>query len=309
MKGVSNRGISGKRDSAGIGYITIPENIDRDNFIEYCYRTSTITLMLENGGVIDKVLITKQSLEEVVFPEKSGLQGSQIVWVNQPRKQFPIAIGILSKNNEFVNFNKNKSGLRRTSKNFVSEVLVDAEKGIVLITSNSSIEGGGDIYIISTNKNKTSNLNVIVSQDVNFTSTNFNVSTSKKIKLYIKDKDVDEEITEISYEKGVGLSYKDEFKNECYINGDNIQFKPNSKFNVGSGKEPAMLSDTFKQMFNDYTDILSKLADSCAKIQVGTPMGPSTVPVNVADFAQASLDLNEIKNRYIDFQSKINFTD
>lgn len=309
MKTVSTRSSGGARDSAGIGYIIIPGGVDKNKFIDSCFRKGTISLLLENGGIIDNVLITKSALNEIVFPETFKTKGSLVVWINQPRKNQPIAIGCMSKVNEFVNFSKNKASLKRSTKNYISEVLVDAHRGVVFITSNSTVEGGGDIFIVSTNKNKSSKINIISSSEVNLTSPNFNVVNSNGFNIKIKNKEIDDEITEIKYEKAVGLSIIDEFGNSYYMNSDNIQFKPNKKFNIGVGNEPAMLSETFRKMFVDYTDTLSKFATECAKLQVGTAMGPSTIPTNTTNFSQIALDLNEIKDQFKDFQSGIHFTD
>ncbi len=308
-KYVSTRPVSGTKDSAGIGYVIIPRGVDKKKFIEQCFRTGTISLLLENGGVIDDVLITKSVINQIDFPESFNKKGSLLVWVNQPKKQRPIVIGSLSNANEFVNFSKNKSALRRATANFVSEVLVDAQNGSVIITSNSSVEGGGDIYIISTNKNKKSKLNIEVSGSINIKSPDFILTNSNKLSLIIKDKSIDEEITEITYEKGIGFSYSDEFGNKMTSDSDGINISPQSKFTIGFGDEPAMLSQTFRDIFEDLTDMISKLATTCSKIQVGTAMGTSTVPTNVLDLKQIAQDIADLKSKYPDFQSQINFTE
>lgn len=306
---VSTQPAPGYRDSAGIGYVIIPSDVDRRRFITQCYRKGTISLLLENGGVLDNVLITKEALKLIDFPEKANTKGSLLVWINQPKKQLPIVIGSLSKTNEFVNFGKNKGSLARYTTNFVSEVLVDADNGTIVITSNSSIEGGGDIYIVSTNKNKTSKLNIQVSGRVDVVTPEFTLTNSKKVSLIIKDKSIDEDITEITYEKGVGLNYKDEFGNEIIANSDGINHSPSSKFTVGEGSESAVLGDTFKEIFEQLTDSITQLASACAKITVNTSMGPSTTPTNATEIVQISSDISNLKKKYSDFLSQINFTD
>lgn len=305
----STRPAPGIRDAAGTGYIIIPAGVDKRKFIDHCFRTGTISLLLENGGVIDNVLISKNALNEIEFPEKFNTKGSQLIWINQPRKLSPIVIGSLSKTNEFVNFNVNKSSLKRSTKNFVSEVLVDAQNGSIVITSNSSIEGGGDIYIISTNKKKNSKFKIQVSGSIEIETPDFITTASNKVSLIIKNKDEDDTITKIEYEKGVGLSYSDEFGNECSANSDGFNISPSSKFSIGEGSESIILGDTFKLIFEDLTDMMSKLAAACAKIQVGTSMGDSTIPKNALDLNQISSDMTNIKERYADFISQTSFTD
>lgn len=308
---VSTRPISGSRDSAGVGYIIVPQDQDRDAYINKCLRTGSLTLLLENGGLIGDVLVSKTILNEIRFPKDSNSIGDQLVWVNQPRKNSLIAIGCISKNNEFVNFTKDQSSLRRASDNFVSEVIVDSEKGCLIINSNSSIDSGGDIYVVSFNKDKSSKLNVIISGSINVKSENFNIENSKKISLLIKDSDVDNKITEVSYEKGVGFLYKDEFENQIQINSEKVNIKPVSKFTVGEGKEPALLSETFRIILEDLTNIISEIAQNAAAITViptafETPTSP---PANAASFIDSKGKLEALKNKFKDFQSKSSFLD
>lgn len=305
----STRPVPGVRDAAGIGYVIIPAGVDKRKFTEHCFRTSTISLLLENGGVLDDVLISKAALSEIEFPEKFNEKGTLLIWINQPRKLRPIVIGSLSKTNEFVNFNVNKGSLKRANKNFVSEVLVDAQNGTIVITSNSSIEGGGDIYIISTNKKKDSKLKVQVSGTIEVETPDFKTTVSNRITLSIKNKEMDDLSTEIMYEKGIGLSYEDEFGNRCTANSDGINISPQSKLSIGSGSDPLILGSAFKEIFSDLTDLISKLASTCAKIQVGTSMGTSTVPTNTVDLTQISEDINSLKDKYPDFLSQISFTE
>jgi hypothetical protein len=310
-KYVSNRPISGSMDVVGIGYIVVPPQIDINEYIEHSFRTGTISLALENGGIIDNVAITKEAIQNLNFPESSTTLGSQILYVSLPRKNQPIAIGSISKNNEFVNFSKNKSSLRRATKNYVSEVLVDADKGTIIITSNSSVIGGGDIYILSTNKDKSSKLTLVVSKDINISSQNFTLTNSKKLSFIVKDKDIDNNITQITYEKGVGLTYNDEFGNKIICSSDNIQLSPNSKLNIGDGNEPMMLSNTFKDILDDFTDIVSNLSEACAEITVTVASfgSPTPIPNNAASFINIKSKLSDIKLKYKNFQSSKGFTD
>lgn len=306
---VSTSGIGGHRDAAGIAYLVIPDDRDRNQYIQRCFRTGTISIAFENGGVMNDVPVTRQALNDIEFPSSNDELGSQLVWVNQKEKQVPIIIGCISKNNEFVNFTKDSASLRKSSDGGVFEVMVDANKNIVIINSSSQKDTGGDIYVIASNTTKTAKLNVSVFGNINVNATNVIVSSTGKTSFIVKDKDVDDKITEVSYEKGIGFVYKDEFGNEAFMNNDNIQFKPIAKFKVGDGAEHAMLGDTFKTILEDLVDSLSQLASSCAQLTVSTPMGPSTIPINTDQFLQIASDLNEIKTQFPNFQSQVNFTD
>lgn len=306
---VSTRPIGGKMGTAGMANIIIPADIDVADYIQKCYRTNTISIALESGGIIDNVSIIKSALNEISFPKERVLLGSQVLWVNNPKKNNPIVIGIINNNGEFIDLSKDKSVLRRTANGFTNEIIVDSEKGVIILNSNSTNESGGDIHIIATNRDKNAKLNVNIIGSINIKSNSFEILNKDKISFTIKDLDIDNNVTEISYEKAIGLTYKDEFGNKGYINSGNIQFKPNSKFNIGDGSEPLILGQTFKDIFEQLSDLISKMAGNIAKMQVNTSMGPSTTPINFQDFTQISLDVNQLKEQYKDFLSKISNTD
>lgn len=304
-KSVSNKSLGGRRDSAGIGYVIIPRDKDKKSYVQHCLRTGTISLILENGGIIDNVLITKSALNLIDFPEDYDSLGSMLVWINQPRKLQPIVIGLLSKADEFIDFNKETTGFKRANKNYVGNVLVDANKGVVIINSSSTTETNGDIYIFSYNKNKDSKLKVRVSGSVEVDSQYFNLTNSKKLTLTIKDEEIDKKVTSISYEKTKGFTYKDEFDNEMNFKEDLMEIKPNKSFHIGDGNEPMMLSETFKGIFEDFTDIMSDFSKAVAALTVTitSPGNPSTVPVNVTSFIEITAKLKAIKLKYKNFQS------
>ena len=114
-KTVSTRGIS-KRNSAGIGYITLPLDTDRAAYIRSVYRKGAISVTLDEGGTIDDVLITKEAIDKLTFPKSSRELGSLVFWVNIPKKNQPIIVGTLNKANELVNLNENEFSFRRDSK-------------------------------------------------------------------------------------------------------------------------------------------------------------------------------------------------
>ncbi len=302
---VSTRPIGGKQDAAGIGFVMLPSGYDEEQYIEHCYRSGTVSILMENGGILIDVIIAKHALNEIDFPSSSSTLGSQVIWVSQPRRKRPIIIGHVNKSDEFVSYSKNKSSLRRATGGSVNEVIVDSKKGVVIINSNSSGQAGGDIYILATNKMKSAKFNIQVGGDINVLSTNFLIENSGKFYIKIKDLDIDKKITEISYEKTKGLSYKDEFGNEGYINKENIQFKPASKFNIGKGKEPLMLGNTTqKELQKD--SILWKALLQVLKTPINEPGNGSPSAFQAALLAALS---SLSQGDYSEILSKISNTD
>ena len=304
-KYVSTKPISGSRDSAGVGYVTIPEDQITSKYIQHCYRTGTISIALENGGVIDKVIITKSALKDIEFPDSYLGLGTQVFWVNQPRKNIPIVVGCLSKTNELVNYGKDKSTLSKSTIKGVAEISVDSENRVVMINSTSFSEKGGDIYLIASNNTRKSKINIKAVGSVNIESDNFTITNTEKLSFTIKNAGIDDKITQISYEKGGGFSYKDEFGNEFYLNDSNIQFKPSSKFNIGEGKEPLLLGQTTQTELNKDSSIIKEILEVLKT--------PILEPGNGNPSAFQAALLNALSNlptsNYSDILSQISNTD
>lgn len=299
----------GHRHNAGIGYIYIPSDKDPIKFIEKCFRSGTVSIILENGGLVDNVLVSKSIFNELDFPKKSSELGSMVCWVNKPENNQPIVIASLFKSNELPNLSNGRGSLKKSSISGFAEVSVDAITGNITIISKGNTDKGGDINIINTNKSKSSKLNINVSGDININSNNFQLTNSKKIELIIKDKLVDNNVTSIYYEKTVGFGYIDEFGNQVYINKDNIQLFPNKILNIGSGAEPIPLANTLSDILEKLVDLCSNIADEVSTLKVSTAMGPSSIPINASKLSTISSSLSDLKNQFINFKSKISNTD
>ena len=68
-KSVGTQGIYGKRLSAGIGYIIIPNDQDRKKFIIHCNNTSTVSMLTENNEYFHDVNIDSWTLQEIEWPD------------------------------------------------------------------------------------------------------------------------------------------------------------------------------------------------------------------------------------------------
>lgn len=209
-KAVSTRSIS-KRNSAGIGYITLPLDVDRKTYIANCFKRGAISIVLEDGGVIDDVAILQEAFSKLTFPKTSSEFGSIVFWVNIPKKNQPIVIGTLNKSNEYIGLTENEFSFRKESEFGFVEVSGNGRNGDVNVMVNHN-QGRGKINIIASNKSSTAEVNVKVKGNVNVYSTNqLNLTAESELNMKIGSSEVD---TLIKYRKGEGFQYLDEFGNE-----------------------------------------------------------------------------------------------
>lgn len=97
---------------------------------------------------------------------------------------------------------------------------------------------------------------------------------------------------EISYKKDEGFKYKDQFNNELIcangeikVKGQTIKEEGDIQFN--NGTEPMVKGQTLMQWLND-------LCTAIMALTVTTPMGPSGVPINAAQFGALRGQLQNI---------------
>lgn len=224
---VSTRPV-GKRNLAGIGYVVVPLDVDRDVYIKSVYRKGAISVALDDGGVIDDILITKEALSQIEFPKNSKELGSIIFWVNIPKKNQPIVVGTLNKNNEFINLNENEFSFKKNNKFGFVEVSGNGKTGDLNFIVNNN-QSRGKINIIASNKPGTAEVNVDVNGDVNIKTTNeINLSAQESFSLSIGDENT---IATLSYVKNEGFQYIDEFNNTIELKEGEVVI------NTSSGKK------------------------------------------------------------------------
>ena len=82
--------------SVGFGYIFMPVDVDRDLFVQTCYRTGRVTIIDDaGGGVIKDCYITTEALQNVKFPRENGKMGQPVMWVAQGFQNQPVVVGTL----------------------------------------------------------------------------------------------------------------------------------------------------------------------------------------------------------------------
>jgi len=263
---LSNRPL-GHRDHCGIGNVILPLDQDREIYMQRCLRTSTISIALENGGVAHRVIVAKHILKDVDFPPDSKTLGSQVIWLNKPGNNQPMIIGLFDKSDEITIVDPNQDNIGGSSTSASAQVIIDKKKGIIIINANSFLQNqdnqsgesvGGDIYIISTNANQNSTLNVEISGSVNVTTQDFSYN-GKSFSLNIQDPSVDNAVTSISYVKGQGLTYVDEFNNQINVTQGKFQIVPSGSLNIGQGKEPIPLGTTLQSQIEKTNNLLQSL--------------------------------------------------
>jgi hypothetical protein len=167
---IERRKIPNLRYPSGFGYVVIPSNVDRNKYVENCFRTNLIDLLTEDSEFIQDVWADRWVLQRIEFPEAYGKIGSMVVFVNDAISNRPTAVGVVAKNDEYDGVKEHQFKLRKASPSAEVSITGQGDEGklFINILSESGKEGG--IFIDIKNVEKTGVFNVEVQGDIRLKS-------------------------------------------------------------------------------------------------------------------------------------------
>lgn len=81
------------------GYIAIPSEVDRNEYIKSCFDKESFSILTNDGGYISNVYCLKEVIGNLIFPNDSKELGSQVIVSYLSRYKTYIILGTLSKSN------------------------------------------------------------------------------------------------------------------------------------------------------------------------------------------------------------------
>ena len=279
-----NRGARTCLGESGIGYVVIPDNDTRDEYINNCYYSCTVTI---DGGYgysyIENVPIPLELLQQIKFPLKEDEVGSRVFWVRENTFNRPVIVGIL---NNLYEPNGMMAGQNRYVQEIngnVVEIFMDANTAEMNIKVTGSKNNPSKINVIS-NTNEDSEINVTSSGKVKISAKNLIVEAFKDAVFTLKKND-SKELLKIE-SNDTQLKITDQFDNKVTLKDGEIDVV-SDKINHNGGNEPMVLGNTLKES-------LSNLIDAILSMTMVTPTGASSTPMNAAQFIQIKSQLNNI---------------
>lgn len=281
-----NRGAPSSIGQSGIGFVVVPDENTRIDYIEDCYRTSTVTINGGYGcGYISAVRVIEGVMPLIHFPLSSEKRGSAVFWVRENFNNRPIIVGIIPIDGLANLLTEGQQRIvQQFGKNTV-EVFLDAAASTVNIIANGSNDSPANIVIKANSGNTDSNISLETDGKVNITANNIETILSERLSFHLKSEN-NEELLSLAADKDK-VKFSDQYGNSVTINEDNVNVTVKNEFNVNSGKEPMVLGQTL-------VDLLNEILNAIKQITVITPVGTSSVPVNIASFAAAQQKLNNI---------------
>lgn len=288
-----NRGNNNGIPLSGIGYVVIPEGCNVAEYIQSCYRNSSISI---SGGYgctyMHNVRVTIDALNNIKFPTENEL-GSPVVWIRESFTNRAVVIGVLTAGGKSNLTGIFQQRIYQEVAEQIAEIFLDAMNSRVVITALGNDNVPAEVVIKASSGNSEGDAVKLVSKDII-------ESEGKRLKLLLTDnfdilindgeKDIlsikgNPELFELKDQFGNFINFneesvelKDQFENSILMNEDNVKVST-KKFNVGDGGEQMVLGNTL-------VSLLEQLISAINSLTVLTPYGPSGTPVNAAQFSQ-----------------------
>lgn len=288
-----NRGNNNGIPISGIGYVVIPEGCNTAEYIQSCYRNSSISI---SGGYgctyMHNVRVTIDALNNIKFPT-SGEFGSPVVWLRDSFTNRAVVIGVLTAGGKSNLTGIFQQRIYQEVAEQIAEIFLDAMNSRVVITALGNSNVPAEVVIKASSGNAEGDAIKLVSKDII-------QAEGKRLKILLTDnfdilindgeKDIisikgNPELFELKDQFGNYINFneesvelKDQFENSVMMNEENVKIST-EKFNVGKGKEQMVLGNTL-------LSLLEELLDAISSLTVVTPHGPSGTPLNAAQFIQ-----------------------
>lgn len=278
-----NRGGVNTIGQSGIGYIVIPDDATRQQYIDNCYRTHTVTI---NGGYgyghISQVRIFPDVLQHIRFPSSSEELGTQVFWVRENFSNRPVVIGILSEDGITNLLNENQGRTVQQTNGKTVEIFQDAGSALLNIVVHGTTDTPGRITIKVASGSEDSEVRLVSDGRVTVDANEVDATVFSRAHLSLQNERGEEQF---SFSGKAGeVRWDDKFGNAIIMNGDNVNIVPAKQFNFGDGSEPLVLGDTL-------VEELRQLIEAIKSIRVPTPQGVSGTPLNVATFTKIFNDI------------------
>jgi hypothetical protein len=156
------------------GYIILPSGIDRDTFIQQCYRWERVSVLSEGGGgVIHECYISREAIRDIEFPQTVEQLGSCVSFLTDIHSAHPIIFGVFSKEDESQLLREGYFEQSKKNGNDSVGISGDAKRGVLNLFVNGGTLTQLNITISNKAKNAVINLrcrgNINVQMDGKFT--------------------------------------------------------------------------------------------------------------------------------------------
>jgi len=259
------------RSTNSIGYIFIPQDVDREKYIANCLNTNTVSVINENGQTFHKIPIGKNSINFISFPQNTNQTGSPVLMTNVKPFNRLIIVDVFDSSDQFENREENEFLVTKSNGDNTAQLSLKGKDGRGSLTIRGVRKKSGTFKIFISNSEKNALLDIFVNGDCV-------VKTNSDIKL--------EASANIEVNKMLEGEVNSSFKLEedlitvkslnVIVESDSVELKSEAivlssdDIKASSGDESGVLGDSLEALMDD-------LITQVSNITVTTLLGPQPI--------------------------------
>lgn len=242
---MAQKNIHNRRSPIGSGFIVIPEQIDREEYIAFCKTNQQATILTTEGHYIPEVLISNHVMDEIIYPKTFKELGSQVIFASLEYDSKPIIISVIPKQGESRFLGEGEFNIKRSFEDSTVEVSGSAKDGNISIVLNTNSASNFSLKVFGEESS------VLIETDGKTTvKSSKNIDVHSFEELNLKSEDVEgEDLAKIQLKDG--------------------------KVVLNEGKEPMLLGSTTKQQLEKEKSALTTLLDAISNLPP-TPVTPGS---------------------------------
>lgn len=229
---------SGDKWPAGVGYVTIPTDVVREEFITHCYQTNSLCIVTEDGGFHKNIATDSWSFNFIEFPDRPGKNGSLVIYVQEPIHKELMIVAVINSDQEIIDLREGQFKLRKKWNNNFVEISGSAKEGNLSLIVDS--QDNASILLHVNNKNKNAKLEIEVAGEIILNALNQISLISKQNVILVAQNPNDQTLQSF-----------------VQIQPEEVKFITDS-FKVGEGTESIGLGNQIKLIFDNLFDELGK---------------------------------------------------
>ncbi len=276
-----------------IANIKIPVDIDRREFIKYCYKTGTVFVLGVDNQFESNVLISRDLIHQLVFPNDSVELGSTVLCITDSIYGTSKIVGIFQDvESEQEIFEENQWRILKINGDSFVDLDAKGNTGELNFVVNSGGNNGISSNFRFLNSQNKAKLNFEIQGVFDIeVDDEFNIYSQRLFNLQIENTDDDGKPTVFKIEDGEGLTFLDEFENSISTNENGVYIK------IDSGEEFGLTKEGFLYKNNkaDLKNILIDFLDSISQSIIQTPSGPGSFdPNTLAKLNKTKVDVKNL---------------
>lgn len=285
----------------GIGFIYIPMDIDRDDFVKKCFVRQQVSIMLEAGGAFHNCYITKECLQDVIFPQENGKLGSRVVYVSPETSSSLMVVGVFPEPGSCDFLEENQKMIRTKNGQSEMNLIFNPNENIAILNLVGTVpqkfyvnlaSGEGSLYRLFSG----GNIEMIANESISTKSFTFNSTI-------VKDMEGGNEATIFMDKDSVSLKYNE---SEIDIQDKNIEISVPDKvtINPSDDSQPATLADATSEKLQKIQNwcqaIYKALVNATVGVQDGGQMLQKSIITALSKTDWEKMDFEDIKSKNLE---------